>query len=114
MRKKGKEAEDRAIAYLRSKGYKIIERNYFTRFGEIDVIAQKGEVIVFIEVKSNRSWEAEYSFTPHKAKRLYKSALIYLSSKGLKGRPFRFDLIAIGNDSLRHYESVLEEGGAIG
>lgn len=114
MKNKGKEAEDRAVAYLKGRGYKIIERNYFTRFGEIDVIAKKDEFIVFVEVKSNRSWEAEYSFTSYKAKRLYKSAIIYLSSKGLSGHPFRFDLIAIGNDGLKHYENVLEEGGAIG
>ena len=51
----GKSGEDRVAAFLRSKGYKIIKRNYQCRFGEIDIIAQTGEYIVFVEVKTRRA-----------------------------------------------------------
>jgi putative endonuclease len=50
-----KEAEENAARYLKKKGYRIIDRNYRTRFGEIDIIARYGEYLVFVEVKSGKS-----------------------------------------------------------
>ena len=50
----GKSGEDRVAAFLRSKGYEIIKRNYQCRFGEIDIIAQSGEYIAFVEVKTRK------------------------------------------------------------
>ena len=54
----GKSGEDRACRFLKRKGYKIVDRNYFSRFGEIDIIAQNKEYLVFVEVKtrSNFFW----------------------------------------------------------
>lgn len=114
MKEKGKRAEEEAIAYLKRKGYSILERNYFTRFGEIDVVAKKDGFIVFIEVKSSKAWDAEYNITLHKAKKLYKAAMVYLSRKGFVDLPFRFDLIAINGGNLNHYENILGEGGVFG
>lgn len=114
MRVSGKIGEEKAVQFLRRKGYKILERNFFTRYGEIDIVAEKEGVIVFVEVKSSSGWESEQNFTQSKAKRVYKSALIYLSSKDLEGFPFRFDFIAINGDEIRHYENVLGEDGNIG
>ncbi|MBC7331034.1 MAG: YraN family protein [Synergistetes bacterium] len=114
MRALGRDGEERAVQYLKKRGYQILERNYFTRYGEIDIVAKKKGVNVFVEVKSNRSWNAEYSFTPYKAKRVYKAAMIYLSSKNLCESPYRFDLIAINGEDIVHYENILEEGGVIG
>lgn len=51
----GKSGEDRVAAFLRSKGYKVVKRNYSCRFGEIDIIAEKGEYIVFVEVKTRKT-----------------------------------------------------------
>ena len=50
-RRVGKEGEDITAKYLSDKGYKILERNYHTRFGEIDLIASKNNVLAFVEVK---------------------------------------------------------------
>lgn len=111
---KGVDGEERALKYLKGMGYKIIDRNYKTRFGEIDIIAEKEGVIVFIEVKSRSSDWAEEAFTTYKAKKVYRTAMIYLSKEGLLEREIRFDLIAINGDVIEHYENVLVEGGEIG
>ena len=50
----GKSGEDRVAAFLIKKGYKVINRNYQCRFGEIDIIAEKGEYIIFVEVKTRK------------------------------------------------------------
>jgi putative endonuclease len=51
----GKSGEDRVAAFLRSKGYKIVKRNYQCRVGEIDIIAERREYIVFVEVKTRKA-----------------------------------------------------------
>ncbi|MFZ4438247.1 MAG: YraN family protein, partial [Syntrophales bacterium] len=51
----GKKGEELAAAYLEEAGYRIIERNYRCLFGEIDMVAEEGETLVFVEVKSRRS-----------------------------------------------------------
>jgi len=51
-RQKGDEGEEVAFLYLQKNGYKILDRNYENRFGEIDIIAKKGKTVVFVEVKS--------------------------------------------------------------
>ena len=53
-RKKGDIGEEVAFSYLEKHGYKILERNYSTKFGEIDIIAKKGKTVVFVEVKTRR------------------------------------------------------------
>lgn len=97
MRDRGLKGEALAISYLKKKGYKILEKNYRTKFGEIDIIASKDGVVVFIEVKT-RSTDAfgapEESVTRDKQERIKKIALYYL--KDLKNLPaLRFDVISI-------------------
>lgn len=53
--KTGKSGEDRVAAFLRSREYKVVKRNYSCRFGEIDIIAEKDEYIVFVEVKARKA-----------------------------------------------------------
>lgn len=50
----GKTAEDKTVAFLRKNGFKVIKRNYSCRFGEIDIIAEKGKFIVFVEIKARK------------------------------------------------------------
>ncbi|MCX7793798.1 MAG: YraN family protein [Thermodesulfovibrionales bacterium] len=97
MRDRGIKGENLAINYLKKKGYKILERNYRTRAGEIDIIASKDGMVVFVEVKTRSTdlfGAPEESVTKEKQERLKKAALYYL--KDLKNMPpLRFDVISI-------------------
>lgn len=78
-RTKGSNAESHACEFLLHKGFEIIERNFYTRYGEIDIIARKDNVLHFIEVKSGSSFEPIYNITPAKLTKLTKSIKIYLA-----------------------------------
>lgn len=78
----GRQAETAAIEYLRLAGYKILERNWRTRYCEIDIIAQKGKTIHFVEVKYRRrdtqGSGLEY-ITPHKLRQMQFAAELWVS-----------------------------------
>lgn len=101
-RKVGGKAEDLACNYLISKNFKILERNFFSRYGEIDIIALDKETTVFIEVKyrsTSNFGSALESISSNKIKSLCKTAKIYLKSDEID---CRFDVIAIDNDNIDH------------
>ena len=80
----GKYGEDLAANYLKKQGYKIIERNFRIRGGEIDIIAIDGQTLVYIEVKTRTSHQfglPEESVTPHKIKFLERSAKFYRANR---------------------------------
>ncbi len=81
-RQKGNFAEDRAVDYLQALGFLVIDRNYYSRFGEIDIIATKDEVLHFVEVKSGE-YDPIYQITPSKLSKVQKTAQIYMSKKRL-------------------------------
>ena len=94
----GAKGEEVAVSYLKSKGYRIVERNYRIRFGEIDIIAEQGDDLVFIEVKtrSGTLFGSPFeSVTKQKQKQLSKVALEYISKQGFHDRPARFDVVGI-------------------
>jgi putative endonuclease len=94
----GKIGEELALEHLKKQGYAIREQNYRSRFGEIDLIAQQGKRIVFIEVKTRRSLKfgtPQAAVTPTKQQQISKVALGYLQTHGLLDVPCRFDVIAI-------------------
>lgn len=94
----GSKGEDLAVRFLQENGFKILERNFLIRGGEIDIIAKDGEVLVFVEVKARFSHEyglPEESITPWKIKSLKKSALFYIQKKNFWNFPYRFDLVGI-------------------
>ena len=77
-RAKGDAGEEKACSYLRSVGFDIIDRNVYSRFGEIDIIAMKDEVLHFIEVKSGNDYEAAVqNITPMKMQRFMKTVASY-------------------------------------
>ncbi len=95
---KGKAGEENALEVLKKNGYKIIERNYRCRYGEIDIIARDGETIVFVEVKtrSNSSFGPPKAGVDHKKQRhIIKTATEYLARCGLTDREARFDVVGI-------------------
>lgn len=94
----GRSGEETAVIYLQKKGYKIIGRNFKSKFGEIDIVALDGNVLVFVEVKTR--WSREYGYpeeavTPWKLRSIIKTAdyykLLYPNTPAL----MRIDVIAI-------------------
>ena len=94
----GKAGEATARMYLKRLGYVIIEKNYATRLGEIDIIARDGSVIVFVEVKT-RSHETycrpEESVNAKKKHKLTILALSYIKRKGFQDKRARFDVVSV-------------------
>lgn len=101
MNSRGQAAEARAARYLEAQGLKIVERNYRTRYGEIDLIAQDGATLVFVEVRARRSRAfggAAASITAAKREKLIRTALHYLAA--LKRDPrCRFDAVLLDGDA---------------
>lgn len=103
-RKRGQAGEDLAVRYLESQGLKLVERNYRTRQGEIDVIAEEGPFLVFVEVKSRTSEDYErpaQSVTRAKRKKLSEMAVQYVSTHNIGDRPCRFDILEVLLDENR-------------
>lgn len=98
---KGAAGEILAARFLREKGYAILSSNYRCRQGEIDIIAQKGGIIAFVEVKT-RSQNSYYSpreaVTSAKQRRLIQTASIYLSRYPSALQP-RFDVVEVVTES---------------
>jgi len=83
-RAKGNRAEDLACGFLYDNGFEIIERNFYSRFGEIDIIASKDGVLHFVEVKSGEDYEtAIENITPTKLSRLIKTGQTYIKKNNL-------------------------------
>lgn len=94
----GKESEALAVSLLRQQGYKILEINYKTKLGEIDIIATDKDTLAFIEVKARHSIRygvPKYSITPKKKKKISMTALLYLKITGQLNRKARFDVVGI-------------------
>ncbi len=112
LRKIGKRWEERAKRFLIKKGYRIKATNFNTPFGEIDIIAEMKDTIVFIEVKfrtSSRYGEPEEAITHYKKMHMTKAALFYLKRYG-KDKYFRFDVITMTPSYINHYENAFEVG----
>lgn len=110
---KGMHAEDLAQNYLVQQGYEIIHTRYKTKFGEIDVIAQKGNLICFVEVKMRQNIEdALHAITPKTRKRVEQSALYFLSVFLEAAQcDLRFDVVAITqNGRITHLDNAWEAG----
>lgn len=94
----GRHGEDIAAAWLNEHGYVIVERNYRRRFGEVDIIAEQGEYLVFIEVKTRSSSRFGAPFeavTMRKQQQLSRIADDYLLHHGQADKLCRFDCVAV-------------------
>ncbi len=90
----GKAGEDYVCQAYKKNGYKILVRNYRTRFGEIDIVVQKKEITVVVEVKArteNTLVPLEYTISPTKQQKIRTAASIYLSANNLMDTVIRFD-----------------------
>ena len=110
----GKLAEDEATKHLLKNHYKILERNFRTKFGELDIICQKEKTIVVVEVKaltSSEDFYPEQHFTKEKLNKIIKTFNYFLKIKDLKYKDLRIDLIALEFSSgslkeIRHYQNL--------
>jgi putative endonuclease len=94
----GVRGEELAARALASRGYAILERRYRTRYGEIDIVAEDGEVLVFVEVRARATDEfgrAAESVTAAKKRKVTAMAVDYLARHHVTGRPCRFDVVTI-------------------
>jgi len=106
----GKTYEDEAVKHLESKGFAIIQRNFWCKIGEIDIIAQKDGYIIFIEVKYRKNktkgepWEAVNYKKQQKIKNIARYYLMLHHYQ--ENTPCRFDVVTILGDQLYLYENA--------
>ncbi len=94
----GCRGEQLAAAFLQRQGYALLARNFRVAGGEIDLVAEREGVIVFVEVKtrtSQRYGDPAAAVTRRKQERISRAALAFLARHGLCGRPARFDVVAV-------------------
>ena len=101
-RETGAQYEERAAQYLEQQGYRILEKNFCCRSGEIDLIAMDGEYLCFVEVKFRENSDCGGPFLAvdnKKQRRICQTALFYLMRRGLpEETPCRFDVVGITPD----------------
>lgn len=97
-RTRGLHAEEIAVRHLKENGYRIIDRNFVCKLGEIDIIASHNGDVVFVEVRSRHSTEAlnpVYSVNRQKQNRIIRSAQLYLQSRFPRTPTARFDVVLV-------------------
>jgi putative endonuclease len=115
----GQSAESEAERFLRRKGYRILERNARSFYGELDLVAQSGDIVVFVEVKARRTpafGGAPYAVDVKKRERLIRLAAHYLSRNRMRNRHCRFDVLLCrggmgGTTAIEHIENAFEVPG---
>jgi putative endonuclease len=103
-RKVGSEAEEKAVLFLEKNGFKVVEKNFYSRFGEIDIIAKKDDVLHFIEVKSGKG-EPVYKVTPSKLSKIIKTSEFYLN-KTRSNHDYCFDAVIVKDDNIEFIENI--------
>jgi len=94
--------EDYAVKLLKKKGYTVIERNFRTKFGEIDIIAKEGESLVFVEVKTRWSKKfglPEEAVTDKKLYRIKRVGEYYLLTHPASPKKLRIEVVAIQSEN---------------
>lgn len=110
-RKVGNDYEKLAGEYLEAQGYEILEYNFYTRAGEIDLVARHDGYLVFVEVKYRKDASAGHPFeaiSMQKQKNISKCALYYMKKKGLSDMPVRFDVVGILGEEIQVLQNAFE------
>jgi putative endonuclease len=111
-RELGRAGEEAAAAFLTARGFRVLNRNYHTPFGELDLVALAPEgALVFAEVKAGAASDPRPRFTPRKVKRVYAAALYYLEhEREGEDLDWRFDFLAVfdrgGRMEVEHVAAV--------
>lgn len=105
----GQAGENQAVIHLQKIGYKILSRNFRTKFGEIDIIARDDNTLVFVEVKNRSSLNYGYpedAITNAKLHRLNLAIQFYCHVNNIQNTPQRIDVIAIDSNGIRHLQNI--------
>lgn len=112
-RKIGTEKEEEALLFLQNMGYKVLERNFQTKFGEVDLICIDEDCLVFVEVKyrEKSDFGRAYEYvTPAKIKKIKKAAWAYIKKHACHlPDSYRLDVIAIDGDEVSYFRNVPTE-----
>ena len=109
----GKQGEELARAHLQKQGYRILEQNFRTRLGEIDLVAEDNGTLVFVEVKarSGRTYGSPFdAITYAKRVQISKVALEYLGRNNKHENPARFDVVSVSLADTTHPEIEIIKG----
>ena len=108
-RKIGYDKESACIEFLKKNKYKILKRNYFTRYGEIDIICYKNQTIYFIEVKSgNYSYESLLlKLTPKKQNKMIKAGLDFYTKINSRNTQISFMYMIVYQKKISYYEDII-------
>ena len=108
-RKIGYDNESACIEFLENNNYKILKRNYFTRYGEIDIICYKNQTIYFIEVKSgNYSYESLLlKLTPKKQNKMIKAGLDFYTKINSRNTQISFMYMIVYQKKISYYEDII-------
>lgn len=111
-RQTGAVYEEQAAKWLAKRGYRILRRNYRCRQGEIDLIAEDGPYLVFVEVKYRRGGQSGHpaeAVDIRKQRRITRTAMYYCYEQQVpETRACRFDVISIFQDNIEHIENAFE------
>ena len=113
----GSWAENSVAQYLEQRGYTLLDKNYRKKWGEIDIIAEKGEILIFVEVKANKKevagFEPERRVNPDKLRRMNRAIQTYLVSKKYSSDQERqIDVISLTLDrdrgvaKIKHFKNI--------
>jgi len=101
----GLEAEDKATEYLLHDGYSILERNFHSRFGEIDIIALKEDILHFFEVKYSKNYDAITRITPNKLQKIIKTIDYYMLKKDIN-LDYQIDALIVNDKLIEIVENI--------
>lgn len=109
----GRRGEDRAVAFLRASGYRILERNFRCKLGELDIVARDGDALVFVEVRTRshaRQGSALEAVGAAKQRQVARVAGYYLASRRMEGAPCRFDVVGITGERIELVRDAFRVG----
>ena len=110
----GVAGEDAAARHLEAQGFSIVARNHRTRRGEVDLIAERGELLVFVEVRTRSSaafGAPEETVDARKQARVVAAARDFLARRSGPEMAIRFDVIAVLGETVRHLPGAFDAGG---
>lgn len=116
-RTQGEYFEKLALDFLEKEGFILLEKNFYCKYGELDIILKKSDLIIFVEVKERSSKKFGTGFdaiSPQKQKRMFLSAQVFLYKHHLKNFNFRFDAIVFDENNSCHWIKNIMWGDEIG